>query len=383
MKIAVLGSTGSVGSQTLEVIRAFPDEFEVIALSANQQIDRLLEQIQIFQPKVVTIGSQLLANELRQRIGAPVPQILVGTKGLCQMASMPEVELVVTSVVGMVGLKPTLEAIRAGKTVALANKETLVTAGKLVMSEAKKYGTTIIPIDSEHSAIYQALASGRHEEVERLILTASGGPFRGKSAQELAKVTLQEALKHPNWSMGKKITIDSATLMNKGLEVIEAFWLFDIPLEQISVLVHPQSIVHSMVEYCDGNVLAQLGPSDMRLPIQFALSVPKRLASPWPRLNLLEHSSLTFEALDHETFPCFDLCLHAIQKGGTFPTVLNAANEVAVRSFLQEEISFTAIPQIISEVMNQHHSLNEMDLNEILAADQWARKTAEQIIERG
>lgn len=383
MKIAVLGSTGSVGSQTLEVIRAFPNEFEVIALSANQQIDRLVEQIQIFQPKVVTIGSQTLANELRLRIGAPVPKILVGTEGLCQMASMPEVELVVTSVVGMVGLKPTLEAIRAGKTIALANKETLVTAGKLVMSEAKKYGSTIIPIDSEHSAIYQALASGRHEEVDRLILTASGGPFRGKSANDLAKVTLQEALKHPNWSMGKKITIDSATLMNKGLEVIEAFWLFDIPLEQISVLVHPQSIVHSMVEYCDGNVLAQLGPSDMRLPIQFALSLPRRLASPWPRLNFLEHSALTFEALDHETFPCFDLCLHAIQEGGTFPTVLNAANEIAVRSFLQEEISFTAIPQIISEVMNQHHSLNEMDLNEILAADQWARKTAEQIIERG
>ncbi len=383
MKIAVLGSTGSVGSQTLEVIRAFPEEFEVIALSANQQIDRLLEQIKIFQPKVVTIGSAALAKEVSLRVDDPTLQILVGNDGLCEMASLPEVDLVVTSVVGMIGLQPTLAAIRAGKTIALANKETLVTAGKLVMSEAKKYGVDIIPIDSEHSAIYQALASGRHQEVERLILTASGGPFRGKSAEELTNVTLQEALKHPNWSMGKKITIDSATLMNKGLEVIEAFWLFAIPIKQISVLVHPQSIVHSMVEYRDGNILAQLGPSDMRLPIQFALSLPKRLQSPWPRLNLLEHSALTFEELDHKAFPCFDLCLQAIEKGGTFPTVLNAANEMAVRSFLQEEIRFTEIPQIIREVMDQHQTLNEMDLNEILAADQWARKIAKQIIERG
>ncbi len=383
MKIAVLGSTGSVGSQTLEVIRAFPDEFEVIALSANQQIDRLLEQIQIFHPKVVTIGSQTLADELRLRIGAPLPKILVGLKGLCEMASMPEVELVVTSVVGMIGLQPTLKAIQAGKTIALANKETLVTAGKLVMNEAKKYNAKIIPIDSEHSAIYQALASGRHEEIERLILTASGGPFRGKTVDELARVTLQEALKHPNWSMGKKITIDSATLMNKGLEVIEAFWLFDVPIDRISVLVHPQSIVHSMVEYCDGNILAQLGPSDMRLPIQYALSLPKRLTTPWPRLDFLMNASLTFEELDHETFPCFDLCLKAIRQGGTFPTVLNAANEMAVHAFLQEEIRFIEIPMIITEVMEEHESLNEMELRDILAADHWARATAKQIIERG
>jgi 1-deoxy-D-xylulose-5-phosphate reductoisomerase len=383
MKIAILGSTGSVGSQTLEVIQAFPEEFEVIALSANQQIDRLLEQIQIFQPRFVTIGTEVLANELRQRVDDPKLQILVGTKGLCQMASMDEVDLVVTSVVGMIGLEPTLAAIRAKKTIALANKETLVTAGKLVMSEAKKYGVDIIPIDSEHSAIYQALACGSHEEVERLILTASGGPFRGKSTEDLGHVTFREALKHPNWSMGKKITIDSATLMNKGLEVIEAFWLFDLPIKQISVLVHPQSIVHSMVEYCDGNVLAQLGPSDMRLPIQFALSMPKRLITPWPRLNFLEHSALTFEALDHETFPCFDLCIQAIQKGGTFPTVLNAANEVAVHAFLHDEIRFTEIPLLIAEVLNQHESLNEMNLNDILLADQWARKIANQILERG
>lgn len=383
MKIAILGSTGSVGSQTLEVIRAFPSDFEVFALSANNSVDRLVEQIEIFHPKIVTIGTRELADELRKRVDDPDLEILIGMEGLCQMAEIPEVDLVVTSVVGMIGLKPTLHAIRAGKRIALANKETLVTAGKLVMHEAKQYGCEIIPIDSEHSAIYQSMTAGKRDEVERLILTASGGPFRGRSKREMEQVTLEEALKHPNWSMGRKITIDSATMMNKGLEVIEALWLFDMPIEQISVLVHPQSIVHSMVEFIDGNVIAQLGPSDMRLPIQFALSVPKRHQTPWPRLDLLTHSNLSFEALDHEAFPCFDLCLQAIEKGGTYPTVLNAANEVAVHAFLNAEIPFLQIPAIIDEVLSEHVSLDEMDLSQILEADSWAREFSKQIIERG
>lgn len=382
MKIAVLGSTGSVGSQTLEVIRAFPSEFEVIALSANESVDRLVDQIRIFHPKVVTIGSQELAEELRKRVDDSALEIYVGVEGLCKMVELPDVELVVTSVVGMIGLKPTLHAIRAGKQIALANKETLVTAGKLVMSEAKKHGCEIIPIDSEHSAIHQCLAAGKRKDVERIILTASGGPFRGKSIDELKEVTLQEALKHPNWSMGKKITIDSATMMNKGLEVIEAMWLFDMPLAKIDVLVHPQSIVHSMVEFCDGNVIAQLGPSDMRLPIQHALSVPERLKTPWPRLDFLKQGSLTFEALDHQAFPCFDLCLQAVQSAGTYPTVLNAANEIAVYAFLNQEIEYLQIPAIIREVLEKHVSLDEMKLEDILEADRWARTVSRQIIER-
>jgi len=382
MKIAVLGSTGSVGSQTLEVIRAFPSEFEVVALSANRSVERLAEQIKLFRPKVVTIGTEELAAELKQLVSDPDLQILVGLDGLCQMVEYPEVDLVVTSIVGMIGLKPTLHAIRAGKKIALANKETLVTAGKLVMSEAKKYGCEIIPIDSEHSAVHQCLTAGRAQEVERIILTASGGPFRGKSLEELKHVTLQEALKHPNWSMGQKITIDSATMMNKGLEVIEALWLFNMPLNKIDVLVHPQSIVHSMVEFCDGNVMAQLGPSDMRLPIQHALSVPERLQTPWPRLDLLKQGSLTFEALDRQAFPCFDLCLQAVEKGGTHPTVLNAANETAVHAFLNEEIAYLQIPAIIKEVLESHDSLNEMRLEDILQADQWARTVSRKIIER-
>jgi len=382
MKIAVLGSTGSVGSQTLEVIRAFPSEFEIVALSANSSVERLAEQIRIFRPKVVTIGTEALAEELKHLVPDPNLQILVGLEGLCQMVEFPEVDLVVTSIVGMIGLKPTLHAIRAGKKIALANKETLVTAGKLVMSEAQKYGCEIIPIDSEHSAIHQCLTAGRKSEVERIILTASGGPFRGKSLEELQHVTLQEALKHPNWSMGKKITIDSATMMNKGLEVIEALWLFDMPLQHIDVLVHPQSIVHSMVEFCDGNVIAQLGPSDMRLPIQHALSVPERLQTHWPRLDLLKQGSLTFEALDRQAFPCFDLCLQAVEKGGTYPTVLNAANETAVHAFLNEKITYLQIPAIIREVLESHVSLNEMNLEEILEADRWARTVSQKIIER-
>jgi 1-deoxy-D-xylulose-5-phosphate reductoisomerase len=308
--------------------------------------------------------------------------VLSGREGMIQAAVLEEVDTVVTSVVGTVGLLPTVEAIRKGKDIALANKETLVTAGAIVMAEAQKHNVRILPVDSEHSAIYQCLSGNRASSVDRIILTASGGPFRGRKREDLREVTLEQALKHPNWSMGSKITIDSATLMNKGLEVIEAKWLFGLANEQIHVIVHPQSIIHSMVEYVDGSVIAQLGSPDMRLPIQFALTWPKRVSNPFSRLDLLKASSLTFEKPDFEAFPCLRLAFEALQAGGTLPAVMNAANEIAVGAFLNRKIGFLEIADIIESVMAKHSVNIQPCLHDIIEVDAWARTAAEEEINR-
>lgn len=370
--ISILGSTGSIGTQALDVIRQNED-FKVDALSTNTNIDLLEKQITEFNPKVVAVANIHKAKELRERMKFNSVEVLEGLEGLIEVATYENSDILLTSVVGNVGLKPTLEAIKAKKTIALANKETLVTAGQLVMSEAKKYNVNIIPVDSEHSAIFQSMKSGKYDEIRKLILTASGGPFRGSNKEQLKTVKPEDALKHPNWDMGKKISIDSATLMNKGLEVIEAKWLFDIDVKDIEVLIHPQSIIHSMVEFIDGSVIAQLGISDMKIPIQYALTYPLRKPINLDRLDLIEIGKLTFEAPDTKNFPCIEYAFEAIKEGGTMPTVLNAANEVAVEKFLENRITFNEIPKYIYNVMNKHKSVSNPNLNDILEYDNWAR----------
>lgn len=370
--ISILGSTGSIGTQTLDVVRNLGN-IEVKALSTNKNIDLLEKQIEEFHPKKVAVMDDEKAYELKKRIGSKI-EVLKGLEGLCEIAEMDETDTVVTSVVGVIGLIPTFKAIQKKKNIALANKETLVTAGKIIMEEAKKNNVSIYPVDSEHSAIFQCLQGNAHNKISRIILTASGGPFRGKSLKELEMVTVEEALKHPNWEMGAKITIDSATMMNKGLEVIEAKWLFDVELNQIEVLVHPQSIIHSMVEFEDGSIMAQMGEPDMRLPIQYALTYPKRITNNWPRINFRQRNMLSFEEVDLSVFKCLQLAYDALKIGGTMPAVLNAANEVAVDKYLKKEINFLDIAKIIEATMEKHELIKNPSLSDILDVDQWARK---------
>lgn len=368
--IGILGSTGSIGTQTLDVVRSHPGDFCVTALSAGSNIELLEKQIREFSPKIAAVGSEELAKELRMRVADRDVQVLSGMEGLLEMAVQPEMEILVTAIVGMIGIRPTMEAIRAGKDIALANKETLVTAGHLIMPLAKEHQVRILPVDSEHSAIFQCLHGEEHRAVEKLLITASGGPFRGRSRSELAGVTLQDALKHPNWSMGQKITIDSATLVNKGLEVMEAKWLFGIDLDQIQVVVQPQSIIHSMVEFCDGAVMAQLGTPDMRLPIQYALYYPERRYLEGERLDFRRLTQITFEEPDMETFEGLPLALRAARAGGSMPTVFNAANERAVAKFLKGEIGFLDIYEIIRASMERHPVIPEPGLEEVLQTEQ-------------
>lgn len=374
-KISILGSTGSIGTQTLEVVENLGN-IKVSAITGNQNIDLLEKQARKFQPELVAVMDSKNAEILKGRLADTNIRIISGMDGLVEAAVYADTDTVVTSVVGNVGLKPTFEAIRAGKNIALANKETLVSAGQLVMDLAKKHNSKIYPVDSEHSAIFQSLQGNAGNKIARILLTASGGPFRGKTREELLHVTAADALAHPNWSMGRKITIDSATLMNKGLEVMEAKWLFDVAVEQIEVLVHPQSIVHSAVEYEDGAIMAQMGEPDMRVPIQYALTYPKREKSPFPRIDFAKRSTLTFEKPDMDTFRCLSLAYRALQTGGTLPTVLNGANEVAVARFLAGELTFLQIPELIERVMDAYTVKQEYDLEDLLEADAWAKAYA-------
>lgn len=379
--ISILGSTGSIGRNVLEVIRRFPERFRVVGLAAGRNTKLLLEQIELFSPGLVSVGSEELAVELAAALPAAWEKKIVwGRQGNEQVATIRESDLVVSAIVGAAGLLPTLAAIRSGKDIALANKETLVMAGRLVMEEAGRQGVKIIPIDSEHSAVAQAMAAGSREDVARIILTASGGPFRQLSAKELWDVTPEQALDHPNWDMGSKISIDSATLMNKGLEVIEARWLFDVPVEKIEVLIHPQSIVHSLVEFVDGSVVAQMGVPDMRVPISYALSWPDRLEMDLPRLDLAGCRDLSFMAPDDERFPALALSYKACREGGTVPAVLNAANEVAVAAFLAGRIRFPEITSVVSEIVGSLPRQDGADIETVVEADSRAREKAESVI---
>jgi 1-deoxy-D-xylulose-5-phosphate reductoisomerase len=383
-RIAILGSTGSIGTSTLAVAEQFPERFQVVALAGGNNVGLLESQIRKFAPGIAAIAGERAAEDLRKRCASLPVRIFSGVEGMIQVAAAEQADITVSSIVGTAGLVPTMAAIRAGKDIALANKEVLVTAGELVIQECRARNVRLFPVDSEHSAIFQCLQAGQREDVKRLILTASGGPFRNHAKEDLATVTLQEALRHPNWSMGKKITIDSATLMNKGLEVIEAHWLFGMRPEQISVLVHPQSIVHSLVEFQDGSIVAQLGMPDMKGPIAYALSYPDRIAGVSPGLDLATIATLTFQEPDRDLFPCLGYAYDAISTGGSMPAVLSAANEVAVRYFLDEKIGFTDIPNVIRTTMEAHTPSHVKTVDEALRADLWARREAERIIaERG
>lgn len=377
--ISILGSTGSIGRQTLDVIRSFPDRFSVGALTGHKNVDLLSEQVKVFNPELAVLTDRDAAQELSSLLAGYSTKILSGEEGLLTAAVYPGTDLLVTAVVGFAGLKPTLAAIDAGLNIALANKETLVAAGNIVTARAAKKGVSIIPIDSEHSAIFQCLQGNNPEYLKRILLTASGGPFRNHSREELARVTPREALQHPNWTMGAKITIDSASMMNKGLEVLEAHWLFDIPLPNIDVLVHPQSIIHSLIEFVDGSVLGQLGPPDMRLPILYALSYPERWPNTLPGLDLVGQE-LSFFPPDKDRFPCLAYAYEAGEAGGTLPAVVNAANEIAVAAFLREEIGFLDIPRVIRGVMDSHQVIRSPDIEAIFSADLWARRKAKGII---
>ena len=368
-RIAILGSTGSIGTQTLEVVRNHPD-LQVTALAAGHNIDLLEKQVREFNPLIAGIGTREDAAELKLRLKDTGVKVVWGMEGLLEIAVMQEADVLVTAIVGMIGIRPTIAAIEAGKAIALANKETLVTAGHLIMPLAKQKKVPILPVDSEHSAIFQSLNGEPAGRVEKILLTASGGPFRGKRKEELASVRPEDALKHPNWSMGKKITIDSSTLVNKGLEVMEAKWLFGVELPQIQVVIHPQSIIHSMVEYVDGAVIAQLGMPDMKLPIQYALFYPDRRFMPGKRVNFYELGSLTFEKPDTEAFPGLKLAYRAMELGGSLPVVYNAANEKAVDLFLKEKIGYLQIPELIEEAMNRHIRIENPSVEEILATEQ-------------
>lgn len=370
-KIAILGSTGSIGTQTLEVVREHKDELCVTALAAGRNKDRLKEQIQEFHPSLVSLADEKLAMELEQELTGSGVTVLHGMDGLVAVAGAEDSDVVVTAVVGMMGILPTMEAIRKGKDIALANKETLVTAGHLIIPMAREYGVSILPVDSEHSAIFQCLHSARSQDVDKILLTASGGPFRGRTLADLEKVTLEDALKHPNWSMGRKITIDSSTMVNKGLEVMEAHWLFDVDYDQIEVVVQPQSIIHSMVQFVDGAVLAQLGTPDMKVPIEYALFYPERRTLSGERLDFGTLKSIIFEKPDYEVFRGLSLALAAGKAGGTMPTVFNAANEKAVDKFLKREIGYLDIIRLIEKCMNAHHVKENPSLEEILATEQW------------
>jgi 1-deoxy-D-xylulose-5-phosphate reductoisomerase len=379
-RLAILGSTGSIGVKTLEIVAEHPSRFQVTALTAGSNLALLEEQIMRFRPEVVAVPDYGNAQRLQERIGSGGPRVLCGTDGLIACAAGSPADMVVSAIVGAAGLEPTLAAIEAGRDVALANKETLVIAGELIMAAVARSGCRLFPVDSEHSAIFQSLEGHRKIDVRRLILTASGGPFRNWSLDDLQAVTPHDALAHPNWTMGRKITIDSATMMNKGLEVIEAHWLFDVPVDHIAVHIHPESIVHSMVEYVDGALIAQLGIPDMKTPIAYALTYPERLTLSLPALDLCRLSQLSFAAPDRQCFPCLGLAYDAIRQGGTMPAVLNAANELAVEAFLQGKIAFLDIPRIIAKVVAMHTNTKASSLEPILAADTWARQAAQDVI---
>ncbi len=380
-RVSILGSTGSIGKMALDVISRHRDEFAVVGLAAGRNIDLLEEQIGLFTPRIVAVAEEKAASELRKRVGRRV-RVCAGEEGIKTVAAFESADFVLSSMVGFSGLAPTLEAIRAGKVIGLANKETLVSAGDIVLSEARSHGAKILPVDSEHSAIFQCVEGHDKSFLKRVILTASGGPFMGKKKRELKDVTPEKALMHPKWKMGRKITIDSATLMNKGLEVIEAARLFGLPGERISVLVHPQSIVHSFVEFSDGGLLAQVSVPDMRGPIAYALSYPRRLENSVPPLELADVESLTFYRPDFRNFPCLALAYDALDEGGTMLAVLNAANEAGVEAFLQRRIDFNSIPDIIKKVMHSHETTKAVGLDDIIEADRWARERAENYIKR-
>jgi len=380
--LAILGSTGSIGVSTLEIVAAHSGRFQVVALTAGRNLNLFEQQVRAFRPEYVAVPDADDAATLKARLGAAAPRIYSGRDGLIACASQSGAQLVVSAIVGAAGLEPTLAAIEAGIDVALANKETLVAAGEVVMAAVARRGTHLFPVDSEHSAIFQSLAGHRKGDVRRLILTASGGPFRNRSLKELEQVVPADALAHPNWNMGRKITIDSATMMNKGLEVIEAHWLFDLPADKIAVHIHPESIVHSMVEYIDGAVIAQLGIPDMKTPIALALSWPERLSLELPPLDLCRLGQLHFSEPDTGRFPCLDLAYRALRTGGTAPAVLNAANEIAVEAFLAQRLGFTDIPRVIGAVLDGHEIASADTLGAVLAADASARVAAATLIEK-
>lgn len=379
-RVSILGSTGSIGKSTLAVIGKYPDRFKVVALAAGGNIDLLERQVRAFRPRIAAVVSEKAAAELRPRLSGMGVDVLSGVEGMISAAAAEEADITVSAIVGTAGLVPTMAAIKAGKDVALANKEALVTAGEVVTAACREAGVALFPVDSEHSAIFQCLNAGAVKDIRRLILTASGGPFRNASKEDLERVTPAEALKHPNWNMGRKITIDSATLMNKGLEVIEARWLFGIGPERINVLIHPQSIVHSMVEYWDGSVVAQLGMPDMKGPIAYALSYPERLEGASPSLDLAKIGTLTFQEPDMSRFPCLSYAYEALKTGGTMPAVVSAANEAAVKHFLEGDIGFMDIPRVIRMTMDAHQPGEVMTVDDALRVDIWARAKAEEII---
>lgn len=367
-KIGILGSTGSIGTQTLEIARNNKD-IQVVALAAGSSVQKMEEQVREFSPRIAVMWSDKAAEELRVKVADTDTKVLCGMEGLLEIAVMEEMEVLVTAIVGMIGIRPTIAAIEAGKTIALANKETLVTAGHIIMPLAAEKGVPILPVDSEHSAIFQSLHGENRERISKILLTASGGPFRGRKREELTEITVEDALKHPNWSMGRKITVDSATLVNKGLEVIEAKWLFDVEPEKIQVIVHPQSIIHSMVEYVDGGIMAQLGVPDMKLPIQYALFYPDRRPMAGKRVDFYDLGSITFEKPDTETFKGLKMAYDAIEKGGSMPTVFNAANEKAVALFLDRKIRFLEIYDLIQGAMEHHKTIPNPSVDEILEAE--------------
>lgn len=377
-KIAILGSTGSIGTQTLEIVREQKD-IEVLGLAAANNIALLEKQIREFMPKIVAVWTEEKAKELRDKVTDLNVKVVSGMEGLLEVSVIPEMEILVTAVVGMIGIRPTIAAIKAKKKIALANKETLVTAGHIIMPLAKEYGVPILPVDSEHSAIFQSLQGGQEKALHKILLTASGGPFRGRKRKELQNIQVEDALKHPNWEMGRKITIDSSTMVNKGLEVIEAKWLFDVTVDQIQVVVQPKSIIHSMVEYVDGAVIAQLGTPDMKLPIQYALYYPERRYLPGERLDFCKLTEITFEEPDMETFYGLRLAFEAGREGGSLPTVFNAANERAVQKFLDRKIRYLEIPEIIETCMRNHKNILHPSVEEILETE---REVYEQIESR-
>lgn len=380
-KIAILGSTGSIGTQTLEVVAAYPERYEVYALCAHRSIDKLIDQARTFHPEVVCIADETLYPALCEALSDLEIKVWAGEDAIAQIVTMPSIDVVVAAMVGYAGLRPTIEAIKAGKTIALANKETLVVAGEIICALAQQYHAPILPVDSEHSAIFQSLVGEDHSEIEKILLTASGGPFRTYTLEQMRQVTAAEALKHPNWDMGAKITIDSATMMNKGFEVIEAKWLFGVPADKIEVLVHPQSIVHSAVQFTDGAIKAQLGAPDMRLPIQYALSFPERLASDFPRVDWTQMTNLTFEQPDLQRFPNLQLAYEAMRRAGTVPCVLNAANEVVNLAFRQNKCGFLRMSEIIAETMDKTPFVTSPTYEDYVAIDKEARIKAQELLE--
>ena len=384
-ELAILGSTGSIGTQTLDVVRAYPDRYRVYALCAHRSIDLLVQQAKEFHPEVVCIADESLYEQLKEKLSVfsgqySAPKIWAGADAIAEVVTMPSIDIVVAAMVGYAGLRPTIEAIKAGKTIALANKETLVVAGEIICDLAVKHHTPILPVDSEHSAIFQSLVGEDRSEIEKILLTASGGPFRTFSLEQMKTVTAADALKHPNWDMGAKITIDSASMMNKGFEVIEAKWLFGVPVEKIQVLVHPQSIDHSEVQITDGAIKAQLGAPDMRLPIQYALSFPERLASDFPRADLFALKDLTFEEPDLARFPNLGLAYEAMRRGGNIPCVLNAANEVANLAFREGRCGFLQMSDVISETMNKAGFISKPTYENYVETDKEARQIAESLL---